>query len=241
MKSAFWLVLLFCGAVVLESCIGSVNSKDTAGSRKTRINLAKFSSLSTSYSIFFNFTGSDTVGSKYTGTSQSFVDGPTIFENRSTIKKTNTLTLTKVGTNSVLSPYFYGYTAPTTTYTVSFISTFYYNLDKTIYKVVYSNGITAATTTATSANQFSYPSTLTFQNLTSGIALNYSNGNNLSSTWDVTASGGSNKQFQVTWTTNSSLSQIDTYIFDPSEIITSFSSVILDFPTPGITTTLTSY
>jgi hypothetical protein len=237
MGSFIRTVTLLFAMLTLTSCIGKNNSKNASSpgtSNKSRVNLAKFSILSTSFSTFFNFTGSDSTGSKYVGTSQSFVDGPTIFDNISTIKKTNTLTITKVGLSPTTSPYFYGYTAPVT-YSLSYISTYYYNLNKTIYKVIFSNGLTA-----TPANQFSYPSTVTFQNLTTGTALTYSNGSSLSSTWNVIADGG-NKKLQINWSTNALLSQIDSYILDPSEVILNFSSTLVDFPTPGTTTTLTSF
>lgn len=120
---------------------------------------------------------------------------------------------------------------------MTYVATYLYHQDQTLYKVFYSpSGLTA-----TPANNFSYPANLTFQNVTSGLALNYSNGNSWTSTWGVTDNGGGTEQFQVTWFNNGALSEIDTYIISSSGIILGYSSVLQNFPTPGVTTTFSSY
>ena len=236
MKLTHQLVVLACGMAALAACSGGGVGQGAATSGI--VNRARFASLSTGYTTFFNFTGSDTSGSKYTGSTQTIVNGPVVFGNgTSAILKTSTLYIKKVGSSPALSPYFYGYTASAATYSLTYVAKYFYHRDKTLYKVSYKpSGLSA-----TPANNFSYPANLTFQNVTSGLALNYSNGNSWTSTWGVTAGEGGTEQFQVTWFNNSALSEIDTYIIDTTGIILGYYSVLQNFPTPGVTTTLSSY
>jgi hypothetical protein len=235
MKLTHLLAVLACGMAALAACRGGGSGQGTAQSGI--VNRARFASLSTGYTTFFNFTGSDSNGSKYTGSTETDVIGPAIFSNGSSvIEKIATLTINKVGTSPALSPYFYGYTAPAA-YSLTYTAKYFYHQDKTLYKVFY----TPSYLTARPANIFSYPANLTFQNVTSGQALNYSNGNFWTSTWGVTDNGGGTEQFQVTWFNNGALSEIDTYIINASGIIQSYSGVLQNFPTTGVTTTFSSY
>ncbi|MDR3578340.1 MAG: hypothetical protein P4L44_00070 [Oryzomonas sp.] len=238
MKLTHLLVVLACGMAVLASCQGGTGSGQGAAQGGI-VNRARFASLSTGYGTFINFTGSDSNGLKYTGSTQTFVNGPVIFSNGSSaIEKTSTLTITlnKMGDTPALSPYFYGYTAPVT-YTLTYVAKYFYHPDKTLYKVFY----TPSGLSATPVNNFSYPANLTFQNVTSGLALHYSNGNSWTSTWGVTDNGGGTEQFQVTWFNNGALSEIDTYIINSSGIILGYNGLLQNFPTPGVTTTFSSY
>jgi hypothetical protein len=241
MKLTHQLAVLVCLMAALASCRSSDSGSGKSAVQSGFVNRARFASLSTGVGTFFNFTGSDSNGLKYKGSTQTIVigPGPVPFNIFSTaIQKTSTLIISpKTGTSPVLSPYFYGFSAPVATYTLKFVATYYYHLDKTLYKVSYSpSGLTA-----TPANIFSYPANLTFQNVTSGQALNYSNGNLWTSTWGVTDNGGGAEQFQITWFNNSALSEIDTYIIDSTGIILRYSGVLQNFPIPGVTTTISSY
>ncbi|MHB8090494.1 MAG: putative Ig domain-containing protein [Syntrophales bacterium] len=189
----------------------------TVNNKVPVFNVSKITTLTTGDTLSSTFTGSDTAGGTYTGSTQSIIDGPTVFEGRNVIKKSSLTTLIKTGVGVILSS----------------TQTTYYNTDRTLYKIVYSNGVTATPTST-----FPIPTTIQIGNF-AGQSLNYSNGNSETSTWQVVDTGNGNAKILVTTTTNFGLSDVYTIYIPASGNISTTTEVLYNFPSNGVTTTLT--
>lgn len=204
-------------SALLFGCGGGGGSTTTTPTPATAtFSTAKFASLTTGDTLGFNLSGTDTAGGVYSGTTQNIVDGPATVDGRSVTQKRVLLTLTKAGAN-----------------VMSVIETYYYNADRSIYKVTFSNGVTATPT-----NTFAYPLSVKIGDFGAGIALSYSNGNSLTSTWQVLDGGNGNVKLQVSTNINSNVSDASTVYINSIGVVTSTTEVIYNFPTTGVNTTL---
>ena len=211
------MVLAAIFLLAIMACSGGGGSTTTPPPESTVFNLGKFTDLTTGTSYTLDFTGSDTTGASYTGTQQITVVGPTTFEGKSVIQKDGILVLTKVGVGVIIN---------------SIIQTYYYH-DRTLYKIVYSSGVTA-----TPSNTFPLPTTVEIGNIDEGQSLAYSNGNSTTETWQVTDAGYNIAYIVFTSTSNLEVSEIDTITINTEGTISGITEVIYNFPSTGVTTTL---
>lgn len=177
---------------------------------------SKYTSLVTGTTLGFNLTGTDSAGGAYTGTIQTNVVGPTTINSVNVTERDSIITLTKTGVGVVLST----------------TEKAYYKSDRTLDEVVFTNGVTATPTST-----FSLPTTLSVGNF-AGQSLSYSNGNSLTSTWQVVDAGNGNASVVVSSMANSALSEVDTLTITASGDTPTITEVIYNFPTSGVTTTL---
>jgi|GEM_PF-2815993 len=186
------------------------------GTNTTVYDVSKYTSLTTGASLSFTFTGTDTASGTYTGSLETTVVGPTTFNGSNVIEKDTLVIVTKTGVGVVLST----------------TEKAYYNADRTLSEIVFPNGVTA-----TPVNAFVLPTTVQIGNF-GGQSLDYSNGNNLTSTWQVVNGSNDNAIVTVATTTNLALSEVDTLTFTPTGDVPTITEVIYNFPSVGITTTL---
>jgi hypothetical protein len=213
-KVVFALIVL-----ALAGCGGGGGGGTTGTTTPTQTNfsVAQYTSLNTGDTFTIPLTGTDTAGASYTGSIAANVVGPVTFNGKSVIERDVLINLTKTGVGVVLSTTEKGY----------------YNSDRTLDEIVFSNGVTATPTST-----FPMPTTVQVGSF-GGQSLSYSNGNSLTSTWQVAAAGGGNVTVTVTSSTNLSVSEVDTINANSSGNIVSIQEVIYNFPTAGVTTTLT--
>lgn len=210
------IVLLITSA--LFGCGGGGDSTtiSTPTPTETAFDLGKYVSLATGTSYTITFTGTDTTGASYTGSEQCNVVGSTTFEGKSVIRRNHILNLSKTGVGGVAAG------------TVSE----YYHSDRTLYKVVYPNGIVDTPT-----NIFALPTVVQPGNFT-GQSSSSSDGTSSTQTWQVMDSGNSTAIIVVTSKTNQIISGVDTLTVSTTGALLSMKQVIYDFPIDGVTTTL---
>lgn len=200
--------------LVLAGC-GS-GTTDTNNTTLTNFSVAQYTSLNTGDTVTIPLTGTDTAGGSYTGSFQTNVVGPVTYNGKNVIERDSLISLTTnvavVLINSMKS---------------------YYNSDRTLYETVLFSGVTATPTST-----FPLPTTVQVGTF-GGQSLSYSNGDFLTSTWQVTDEGGGNATVTVSSTTNLSLSEVDTINVTAAGNISSIKEVFYNFPTAGVTTTLT--
>ena len=195
---------------------GGGSTAPTPAQNTTVYPVTKYTSLTTGTTLGFNLSGTDSAGGAYTGAIQVNVVGPTTIDSKSVTERDSIITLTKTGVGVILSS-----TAKS-----------YYNSDRTLYKTVYSNGVTATPTTT-----FPLPTTLSVGNF-AGQSLSYSNGNSLTSTWQVVDGGNGNAAVIVNSITNLAPSEVDTLTITASGDTPSITEIVYNFPSSGVTTTL---
>jgi hypothetical protein len=213
-KVVFALIVL-----ALAGC-GGGDSSGTTGTTTTTptgFSVAQYTSLNTGDTLTIPLTGTDTTGATYTGSIQTNIVGPVTYNGKNVIERDTLINLTETGVGVVLSS----------------TSKSYYNSDRTLYEIVYSNAVTATPTST-----FPLPTTVQIGTF-GGQSLSYSNGNTLSSVWQVADAGSGNATVTVTSTTNLSDREVDTINVTAAGNISSIKEVIYNFPTAGVTTTLT--
>lgn len=186
----------------------------------TVFNMNKYTSLSTGPVFSFNLSGTDTAGASYTGSMSMTVDGPVVFETINTIKKRTLLTLNKTGVGSVLN---------------SVATSYFRQSDSSLYKTVYNSGVTAVPTAYNAL-----PATITIGDFGAGSTLSYSNGATISGTWQVQDGGSGLAKLIIISNTNSALSEQDSIFINTAGDVISAELKIYNFPSSGITTTLTA-
>jgi hypothetical protein len=217
MKHLILTTLLLTTLLTLSGCGGGGDSSNVNNTPAgTTFSTGKYASLAAGDGYTVTVTGSDTAGGSYTGSSQVTVVGATTFEGHSVIQKNSATTLTKTGVGVLLNS----------------TSQAYYNPDRTLYKIVFSNGVVA-----TASNTFPLPTTIQIGSF-GGQSLSYSNGNTLSQTWQIIDAGNSTATAQITATNNYGISEVDSITVDTAGTILGMTQVIYNFPTSGVTTTL---
>jgi len=211
--------LLVAGVFGLAGCGGGGDSSTSntipTPAGKT-FSTGKYASLTSGDSYTVTITGTDTSGGTYSGSSQTSVVGTTTFDGRSVTQRNGVITLTKTGVGVLLN---------STTQS-------YYNADRTLYKIVFSNGVVA-----TATNAFPLPTTIQIGSF-GGQSLSYSNGNTLSQTWQIIDTGNNTATAKITSTGNYGISEVDSITVDTAGTILGMTQVIYNFPSPGVTTTL---
>jgi hypothetical protein len=207
--ATFVMTIMGCGG-------GGDSSTPTPTPAGTVFNMGAYASLTTGNSYTITYTGTDTTGATYTGTQQSNIVGPTTFQGNNVIQRNVALNLTKTGVGVVLAT----------------SEQIYYNSDRTLYKMVFSNGITATPTST-----FPLPLSVQIGNF-AGQSLSYSNGNSITQTWQVNDAGNSTANIVINSITNLSTSEVDTLTITTAGTLTSMTQIIYNFPTAGVTTTL---
>jgi hypothetical protein len=208
--SVIVMALLFgCGS-------GGGGSETGLSSNTTVYRTGGEGSLVTGHTSTYSLTGSDTAGGTYTGSQHYVVDGPTTIDGRDVIQVRVTYTTTKTGEWSDTN-----------------IQTLYYNTDKTVYKIDYSDGGTAVP-----ANNVEIPETVKVGDSGAGHSLIYNNGNTMHSTWQVTDAGGGNATLTYSFYINSKLKEQNIVTLTPSGEGPSFTRIYYDYPTKGVTTVL---
>lgn len=205
------MVLLFTAA--LFGCGGGSGSPPAP---TPTFNLGKYTSLTTGTSYTITFTGTDTTGASYTGQEQSNVVGSTTFEGKNVIQRSKILGLTKIGFGSIAA---------------GTVNEYYY-ADGTLYKEVYENGVVNSPT-----NIFVLPVTVQPSNFT-GQSISSSDGSSSTDTWKVIDAGNGTANIVITSTTSQSLSEADTLTVSTTGTLLSLKQVLYDFPSNGVTTTL---
>jgi hypothetical protein len=148
------------------------------------------------------------------------VDGPTVFEGNNVIQKRAMVTLNKTGVGNILNS----------------IATYYYHQsDHSLYKIVFNNGVTAVPTVYKDL-----PPTAKIGDFGEFWTLNYSNGNTLRETWQVQDGGNGLAKLIIIANTNFTLSEQSTIFIDSPGNVIRMESIFWDFPSNGVTTTLTS-
>lgn len=203
---------------VLFGCGGGDGSTPVPAPTQTEttFDLGKYVSLTPGSSYTLTFTGTDTAGATYTGSEQCNVVGSTTFEGKNVIQRSHVFNLIKSGGGGISG---------------SLIE--YFNPDRTLYKEVYSNGIVN-----TSTNIFALPVTVqpgSFE----GQSISSSDGTSTSQTWQVNDAGNGTAAIVITSTTNQSLDEVDTLTVTTAGALISIKQVVYDFPSVGVTTTLT--
>jgi hypothetical protein len=186
----------------------------------TVFNTSKYTTLATGPVISFNLTGTDTAGGSYTGSLSETVDGPVAFETINTIKKRTLLTLNKTGVGNVLD---------------AVATSYFRQSDSSLYKIVYNNGVTAVPTVYNAI-----PATVKIGDSGAGSTLSYSNGAIITGTWQVQDGGNGLAKVIKIANSNTGLSEQDSVFIDAAGEIISAELKIYNFPTSGVTTTLTA-
>lgn len=210
-----WKLLISVIVMALLSGCGSGGGETGLSANTTVYKTGGAGSLVNGTSTY-GLTGSDTVGGTYTGSQQSEVAGPVIIDGRDVFEKRITITLTKTGE-----------------WTNTNFQTIYYNADKTVYKIEYSNGETAVPT-----NNFVSPETVKVGDSGAGRSVIYNNGNTMHSTWQVTDAGGGNATLTYSFYINSTLDEQSMETLTPNGVGPTFSRILYNYPTKGVTTVL---
>jgi hypothetical protein len=153
----------------------AVSSQVTATPFVPTFDVSKYTTLVTGATLGFSLVGTDMKGIEYSGTTRYTVIGPATLDGLNVIEKDVATSITEAGVGVVLS---------TTT-------KYYYKLDKTLYKIIYSNG-----ETATAVDAWSLPSTEQIGFFYEQF-LPLSNGNWLEMSWELNDAGNGNANLVI--------------------------------------------
>lgn len=222
MKTIAWqaagIFLAISVGAIFYGCGGGGGGGSDSPPNTTVYDISQYTSLNTGDTLSIALTGTDTSGGSYSGSIQTVVNGQTSFEGHNVIKRTTSTIMNKINQGNI----------------ASVVSEQYYNYDKTLYKIVFSNGVTAAPT-----NVYPLPTSIKVGDEFDGQDLAYSNGNTLMSNWEVVDAGNGNAKVITTTLSNTGLTDTLSLIISPSGDILSTREVMNNFPSNGVTTTLT--
>lgn len=205
----------------MAGCGGGGESTATQPPASAKVfNLSKYTTLAAGPVISFNLTGTDTAGASYTGSLSETVDGPVVFETINTIKKRALLTLNKTGVGNILD---------------SVATAYFKQSDSSLYKIVYNSGVTAVPTVYNA-----FPATVRIGDSGAGSTLSYSNGVITTGTWQIQDGGNGLAKVIMISNSNAGLSEQDSVFINAVGDIISVELKIYNYPTSGVTTTLTA-